>query len=414
MPSGSRRTTPRRARSSSVASNASAGSTRSARSSSKTAKSPSKGRASVKSSTSASAANNHEELERPALPVKRNPVLPSEDVPVKLQVIRRDGKNIIIGRVKLPTVNGSDHAFLLKRFDTNAVAASSMFRLAFPWATGAEERAEMAYLESRFDAERANGGEPREPVATPKRKPGRPKKQSEEEAETESHGTGSTGVRLQGIWIPSADALEVAEEYGLEQFAKPLIEARAEHSDAGPLLTPSKNDTVSTPSTARTKRARTKVEETETASVTADGSPAIIRTRTVTAPNGDVKSESTTTPLTDAQIAADIKQAKALAAEAQASVSSRGGSKKRRALDQNASADIDHLADDEDYQSNVIVRSVRRGAGVVRHRPLATSAGAIGTVSALGVGALAWMSGGNVDVATQIIQQGIANLGNWF
>lgn len=53
---------------------------------------------------------------RPPLPERRNPVLPDADVPVKVQVIRRDGQNIIIGRVKLPTVNGTDHSFLLKRY----------------------------------------------------------------------------------------------------------------------------------------------------------------------------------------------------------------------------------------------------------------------------------------------------------
>lgn len=33
-----------------------------------------------------------EQQQRPALPVQRNPSLPDQDVPVKLQIIRRDGK----------------------------------------------------------------------------------------------------------------------------------------------------------------------------------------------------------------------------------------------------------------------------------------------------------------------------------
>ncbi len=67
---------------------------------------------------------------KPPLPVERNPALPNADVPVKLQIIQRESntlsannadavktepKDIVIGRVKLPTVNGAVHGFLLKR-----------------------------------------------------------------------------------------------------------------------------------------------------------------------------------------------------------------------------------------------------------------------------------------------------------
>lgn len=51
-----------------------------------------------------------------ALPTRPNPRLDeAKSRQVKLQVIRREDKEIIIGRIKLPTVNGAEHGFLLKR-----------------------------------------------------------------------------------------------------------------------------------------------------------------------------------------------------------------------------------------------------------------------------------------------------------
>ena len=177
----------------------------------------------------------------PALPEERNPVLPNADVPVKLQIIHREAsdspnntlttpmnKEIIIGRVKLNTVNGASHGFLLKRFDTNAVAATSMFKLAFPYATPAAEQAEMAYLEQKYDCKSANGGTKTDlvPVAQigedGRKKPGRPRKELRTYLPE-----GSSGVVLQGTWVPAGDAIRLAKEYGLERYAMPLIEAKA-------------------------------------------------------------------------------------------------------------------------------------------------------------------------------------------
>ena len=173
-----------------------------------------------------------------ALPTRTNPRLAEvKSRQVKLQVIRREDKEIIIGRIKLPSVNGAEHGFLLKRFDTNAIAGSSMFRLAFPYADGEEESAEMAYLESRFDTNVANGGTLA--PATPRR--GR--KPDPNNAKSNGSGVlppGSTGVRLQGVWIPCEQAAPIAEDYGLLELAQPLLEATAVllPNDDVPLLNP--------------------------------------------------------------------------------------------------------------------------------------------------------------------------------
>ncbi|PWN92452.1 hypothetical protein FA10DRAFT_266212 [Acaromyces ingoldii] len=447
---GSRRSTPRRARSSSVASNVStasakqenttprkkAASKREASASARatpTPKDKDAGAADVETTPSAAskkenglrAAQAKALAARPPLPERRNPVLPDADVPVKVQVIRRDGQNIIIGRVKLPTVNGTDHSFLLKRFDTNALAASSMYRLAFPYADGEAERGEMEYLEKRYDAEMANGG-----LEPARRRPrGRPSKKAAQEHDEAAMAErklppGSTGVRLQGTWIPSADALEVAKEYGLTRYAQPLIEAKAEYSDdnGGPVLTPSKNDKVSTPSRS-TKRQR-RIDEQE---VGLDGeSPSVTRTRTTrtTQPDGSerIEIEQTETSiesskgLTEAQIQAELQASKALAQglrqSADSSSTTRGT--KRRAANQAPSANIDVLADDDEDTNNAVVRSIRSGARAARRRPVATATGALGAAGAVGVGALAWISGGNLDMAVSLVQQGLQNAGSWF
>lgn len=323
--------------------------------------------------------------------------------------------------------------FSLKSFDTNALAASSMYRLAFPYADGEAERGEMEYLEKRYDAEMANGG--LEPAR--KRPRGRPSKKAAQEHDEVATAErklppGSTGVRLQGTWIPSADALEIAKEYGLTRYARPLIEAKAEYSDdnGGPVLTPSKNDKVSTPSRS-TKRQR-RVEEHE-AVLGDNDSPSVVRTRTTrtTQPDGSehidvVQTETSIEPssqktsgLTDAQIQAEVQASKALAQgllqSAEGTTSSSRGTK-RRAVNQAPSATLDVLADDEEdaVSNNAVVRSIRSGARAARRRPVATTTGALGAAGAVGIGALAWISGGNLDIAVSLVQQGLQNAGSWF
>lgn len=308
------------------------------------------------------------------------------------------------------------------RFDTDAIAASSMFRLAFPYADGEAERGEMAYLERRFDADVANGGR----YVAPTRGRGKPSKKTLRAEELAGElPEGSTGVKLQGTWIPCSDASEIAKDYGLLRFAQPLIDAKASQSPNGePLLTPSKLDKVAS-SSKKVKKNSTSVDESS--------SPTITRTRTTKRVKEDgseevvvEKSETTLEPagkLSAAQIEAQIKESQSLARGIQANgdVSS-GSSRKRRALNQTPTADVDILADEDYEASNAVVRSLRKGGRAVRRRPIISTAGAL---SAVGAGTLAWVSGGNLDIATQIlqqnldvashiVQQGVANIGAWF
>lgn len=328
-------------------------------------------------------------------------------------------------------------------FDTNAIAASSMFQLAFPYADGAAEAAEMAYLDRKFDTDRANGGMITKP-RTPKR--GRPKKNPapEDEADTKVLPEGSTGVRLQGTWLPCEDAVEIAEEYGLLTYAQPLIDAKAVHLENGPQLVGADNVAVSTaakggesPSaTTPRKRQRTaaKAEDSEAdESTSTTASPKASRGRkskaaTKAAENGEGVIKSTTTKiaaaagLTQKEIDEQIKKSKDLAKDVQAaakkattgssstSPSTRG--RKRRASNERPTADLDHLADDSSV--NFVSRQVRRGTRAVRRRPVVSAAGAMGAAAAAGVGALAWFAGGNVDVAQSLLQQGLTHLQGFF
>ncbi|KAJ9474232.1 putative DNA binding component of SBF [Pseudozyma hubeiensis] len=434
-----RKSTPRRARSSSVASNASTATPASPSASPRKTKKQ-------KEAAAAAAAVEHAadakpDLARPKLPTKKNPRLKEVDeAVVKLQIIKREGHNIIIGRVKLPTVNGQDHAFLLKRFDTNAMAASSMFRLAFPFADGNAEAAEMQFLDAKYDTNRANGGYIVEEVKVPEtpKKRGRPRKTAEtpkKDAATDTESAsgdkqirvlpeGSTGVRLQGTWIPAQDAAEVAEAYGIAKYANALINATAEHSEDGgvPILTsapvaeiktPRKRQRVSAAAAASDAEASPKLVQKVTRSENADGT--ISKVNIESTLEGQT-SNGIPAALSQAEIEAQIAEAKALAAGIQKSAagskspSTRG--QKRRAVNDRPTAELDPLADDEDYaESGRVVRAFRRGTRAARKRPIATTAGAVAAAGAVGAGALAWISGGNPDIAIQTLQTSLQSIG---
>lgn len=331
----------------------------------------------------------------------------------KIAYLKADAifRDIIIGRVKLPAPIKSGHAFLLKRFDTNAIAASSMFRIAFPYASLDAEKVEMEYLEKRYDSTVANGGLQR----VYKRPKGRGAKKTAEGGETyeEKLPPGSSGVKLQGTWIPSVDGLELSKEYGLERFARPLIEAQASQSDEGfPILTPSKIDTVSTPTSGRAKQRVSQLSNDESPSVT--HTRATKRTKDDGSQEVLVEKSSTRGDLTAKQIDDQIKESQALAKGIQANGLTSSSSRKRRAVHQVPSADAGAL-DEDDYEgSNAVIRSFRRGTRAARRRPVVTTAGALGAAGAVGAGTLAWIAGGNIDVASQLVQQGIQNIGSWF
>ncbi|KAH9813621.1 hypothetical protein DFH28DRAFT_334262 [Melampsora americana] len=132
---------------------------------------------------------------KPSLPIdKKNSLLDRGRVrSVKTQLIPLENNwSITIARVKVPTTSGvSGH--LIKRFDTNAISASSFFRAAFPDASVEDEQAHMSYFTEVYDTATA-GGDHIGPEC-----------------------------KLTGTWVPLAHAEAIAEWYGLSKFAADLI-----------------------------------------------------------------------------------------------------------------------------------------------------------------------------------------------
>ncbi|KAK6902996.1 hypothetical protein I203_108257 [Kwoniella mangroviensis CBS 8507] len=136
---------------------------------------------------------------RPRLPEeRRNPLLTSlpEDVKiVKFQTIVREGKEIVVGRIKVPTPGTSSHAFILRRYDTNAISLTTMYKVAFPGATDEDEKREMDWVKSSFDTRGTNGGR------------------------------GSDVVRLAGQWVSRHLAIHLAGAYNLQELIASLARA---------------------------------------------------------------------------------------------------------------------------------------------------------------------------------------------
>ena len=295
-----------------------------------------------------------------------------------------------------------------------------MFRLAFPYADADEESAEMAYLESRFDTDVANGGMTTRPRGR------------------RTQGVlppGSTGVRLQGVWIPCEEVSPIAEDYGLLEIAQPLIEATAVLHGSVPLLN---LDAPSTPS-RQTKRQR--MVDSGDASETSTPLPQIEtasprrtprRTRAATAAAAAAASNeapakegapSTGAPtLTPAQIEEQIAAAKSLAASIQADAAPSAARAKRPAED---------VEDDEPKPAVAPTTAAVASRGARRHRNLSRAASVLTAAGAVGLGAAALYSGQlnlasmpgalhqlqNVDYASALsaIQQNIQSWGvSWF
>ncbi|KAF9236260.1 hypothetical protein BU15DRAFT_50306 [Melanogaster broomeanus] len=132
--------------------------------------------------------------QRPELPHKHlNPHIQSLDLtklpPVKYQSLDRDGHEVLVGRMKIPTPSG--HAFILRRYDTGAISLTTMFRAAFPTASELEERKETQWAKENHDLAGNNGS-----------------------------GKDPHIVRLAGTWISPSVALlpEFAERYHLREI----------------------------------------------------------------------------------------------------------------------------------------------------------------------------------------------------
>ncbi|KAF8434073.1 hypothetical protein L210DRAFT_3553985 [Boletus edulis BED1] len=159
--------------------------------------------------------------QRPELPVKyHNPNLKSLDLtkwpPVKYQSLDRDGHEVLVGRLKIPTPSG--HAFILRRYDTGAISLTTMFRAAFPDASEVDERKETHWAKEAFDLS-GNNGSTRDPNT----------------------------VRLAGTWISPSLALlpQFSDAYRLHEVIHLIAKATPD-----PKATYRRSNTKGTPKAA--------------------------------------------------------------------------------------------------------------------------------------------------------------------
>ncbi|KAJ7650335.1 hypothetical protein FB45DRAFT_819535 [Roridomyces roridus] len=140
---------------------------------------------------------------RPALPVRhansriadilKGGALP----PVKYQILNCQGQDILVGRLKVDTPTPSGHAFILRRFDTNAVSLTTMFRAAYPSAPEDAEKREVQWVKETFDLTGNNGS---------------------------SKDTSIT--RLAGTWVNPTDALELGTAYALGELIQLVVQSK--------------------------------------------------------------------------------------------------------------------------------------------------------------------------------------------
>jgi len=158
--------------------------------------------------------------------------------PVKYQLLDRDGQEVLVGRMKIPTPNG--HAFILRRFDTDAISLTTMYRAAFPGAKDEDEKRETAWVKENHEL-LGNNGSTKEP----------------------------TIIRLAGTWVDPDLAVEIAETYALGDIialiAKAVPDPKAIYrrsSKASPKVKelnipkppPASSPSVATPSAAKRRK----------------------------------------------------------------------------------------------------------------------------------------------------------------
>ena len=157
----------------------------------------------------------------------------------------------------LISLKPSGHAFILRRFDTGAISLTTMYRAAFPGATDADEKREVAWVKEQFANELlGNNGSTKEPHI----------------------------IRLAGTWVSAELALHFAETYQLGDIitlmanaepdpkatyrrsskATPKGKGEANRSSAGGLPTPS--PTMAPPSAAKRRKETSPAPSSEAAS----------------------------------------------------------------------------------------------------------------------------------------------------
>jgi hypothetical protein len=94
------------------------------------------------------------------------------------------------------SASGPGHAFILRRFDTQAISATTMFKAAFPSASSDHETAEMKWVRTVYDVSGNNGSK------------------------------NLTNIpRLAGVWLSPADALSLAEDYTIAELVQVIASA---------------------------------------------------------------------------------------------------------------------------------------------------------------------------------------------
>ncbi|KAK4058488.1 hypothetical protein OIO90_000650 [Microbotryomycetes sp. JL221] len=175
---------------------------------------------------------------RPTLPTKdANKFMPEwkgRMHKVKTQTLHLNDSDdtIKIARVKVPVPKGVP-GHIIKRFDTGAVSASSLFRAAFPTASQDDEATEMAWIREGSN-----------------KKYGDTRQAGHEDDATQ---------KLSGVWVSIKHAPALAKEYGILRFAQDLIDYTEE--DGHPATEASgfgdsENDSPAAIKSPRAKRAR--------------------------------------------------------------------------------------------------------------------------------------------------------------
>ncbi|KAG0314840.1 ribosomal protein S14, S11 [Dissophora globulifera] len=127
------------------------------------------------------------------LPIFSNPLLANatraNSVPIKPKAgrVKANGKSISVLRINAPKVDGD--VVVMRRLDTDLVNATSMFNAAYPAISEKMNAKESAFITRKYDGQLEKSG------------------------------------ALNGVWITVAQAKELAKEYEIDQFMRPMLEA---------------------------------------------------------------------------------------------------------------------------------------------------------------------------------------------
>ncbi|KAF9115782.1 hypothetical protein BGX27_006393 [Mortierella sp. AM989] len=144
-------------------------------------------------SSSKSITKTSTELAHRELPIFSNPLLANatqaNSVPIKPKSgrVKAGGKSVLVLRISAPKVDGE--VVVMRRMDTDLVNATSMFNAAYPAISEKMNAKESNFITRKY------------------------------EGHVEKSGA------LTGVWITLSQAKELAKEYEIDQFMRPLLDA---------------------------------------------------------------------------------------------------------------------------------------------------------------------------------------------